>query len=212
MPKDFENHFRGASPPAVGWFSAFTRYLAEQVKDNERFRNILVADLLVDLTQLGLATQDIVRALDATVSQIAAGLNRIETKIGVELSEFRQTAEVWQRETTDKLAAYKEEILAAVALAKGVDPEHLRPIVARLGHTNTPLVDIPRVLGDAVDALIARAGALTLIHNDGAAIDEAIQQASSPRIGAPISSFAIWKRCCWSATKNKRSSSADKAT
>jgi hypothetical protein len=40
VPEDFQRRLRGKAPPALGWFSAFTVYLAEQVKENDRFRNL----------------------------------------------------------------------------------------------------------------------------------------------------------------------------
>jgi tetratricopeptide (TPR) repeat protein len=76
-----------------------------------------------------------------------------------------------------ELMAVQEKILSTVAREKGVDPEHLRPVLERLGHTGIPLADIPRVLGDAVDALMSRGETRTVIHNDGAAIDQAIRLA-----------------------------------
>jgi tetratricopeptide (TPR) repeat protein len=92
------------------------------------------------------------------------------------------TAKILQEQAENErrhreLMAVRENILSAVAREKGVDPEHLRPVLERLGHTGIPLADIPRVLGDAVDALMSRGETRTVIHNDGAAIDEAIRLA-----------------------------------
>jgi tetratricopeptide (TPR) repeat protein len=78
LPEDFQRRFRSKAPPAIGWFTAFTLCLAEQVKENDRFHRILVTDLLAELTQLGLETQDIVRALDATIDRLSV---RFEDKI-----------------------------------------------------------------------------------------------------------------------------------
>jgi tetratricopeptide (TPR) repeat protein len=92
------------------------------------------------------------------------------------------TAKILQEQAENErrhreLMAVQEKILSTVAREKGVDPEHLRPVLERLGHTGIPLADIPRVLGDAVDALMSRGETRTVIHNDGAAIDQAIQSA-----------------------------------
>jgi WD40 repeat protein len=60
MPEDFSRCFRGREPGVLGWFYAYSRCLGEQVKVNDRFRNIL---------QTTLATET------------AAGTRRIEEKL-----------------------------------------------------------------------------------------------------------------------------------
>jgi tetratricopeptide (TPR) repeat protein len=109
-----------------------------------------------------------IASVKADTSQIAA-VKADTTKI------LQEQAENERRHR--ELLAVQEKILSTVAREKGVDPEHLRPVLERLGHTSIPLADIPRVLGDAVDALMNRGETRTVIHNDGAAIDEAIRSA-----------------------------------
>ncbi len=162
LPPSFRYAFDGQ--PRDGWFDLFVRDGAASLKANPAFSSIWTTE---QIARIRWQTDRILR----------------------ELTVFRRTTESWQRETTENMAAYKDEILAAigrVAHDKSVDPEHLWPILARLGHTDTPIRDIPRVLGDAVDALIARAGALTVIHNDGAAIDEAIREARAKLAHADV--------------------------
>jgi len=77
----------------------------------------------------------------------------------------------------ERLEIKMDDVLAAIAKEKGVDPEHLRPILERLGHTDIPISDIAPTFEQAVDDLMARAGMLSEIHNDGPAIDEAIRAA-----------------------------------
>jgi hypothetical protein len=140
LPRDFESRFRGNSPPAIGWFSAFTRYLAGQVKDNERFRNILVTDLLADLTQLGLATRDIVRALDTTVNRIAASLERIETKVdAMEGANERRHRRL--HDTTLRIETTTNKTDGAIQRIEARLDEFL-PMKARAGRANVkPIIE-----------------------------------------------------------------------
>jgi archaellum biogenesis ATPase FlaH len=70
LPEDFERRFRVAEPNAPGWFDLFSAYLAEQVKENDRFRRILLFDVLGDLKQFGLEQRDVLQALTEKVDAI----------------------------------------------------------------------------------------------------------------------------------------------
>ena len=77
----------------------------------------------------------------------------------------------------DQMSAKLDKILALTAAEKGIDPEHIRPILERLGHTNTPIDQMHTLLAHAVDELLKRAESIEKTHNDGTLIDQAIHAA-----------------------------------
>jgi hypothetical protein len=79
-PPAFVRSFRGGgSHGARGWFDAFSVCLAEQVKENHRFRAILEIDLLGELTELGLETRNILSRIDKAVEKWTDLLEEIST-------------------------------------------------------------------------------------------------------------------------------------
>ena len=169
LPPAFRSRFRGED----GWFDLFVRDGAARLKSNEAFRSIWTAEKLARIAH---QTDRILGTVERTAEDVKALADAEELR-------HREAMEAEENRRLEALAT-KEEILAAIARDKGVDPQHLRPILARLGLTDPPLADIPRLLGEAVDTLLARAGTLTEIHNDGAAIDEAIRTARHKLAGA----------------------------
>lgn len=150
-PASFAAAFAGSDAPGGdGWFRAFVRAASARLKDNAAFVTIWTASRLAQI-EVALARQ----------------ANRLDDIAGRMVTE--NEAERRHREL--------KEILRDVSRDKGVDPEHLRPILERLGHQNVPPSDIPRVLAAAVDRLQAMARERTAPSNDGADIDAAIARA-----------------------------------
>jgi tetratricopeptide (TPR) repeat protein len=180
LPEDFQRRFRGEAPSATGWFSAFTIYLAEQVKENDRFRKILVSDLLADLTQLGLETHDIVRAIDATIDDMSASLVRIEnTLVG-------QTTIAERTETkVDAIQALLEQFImqrgAAVADETNMPLATLKAILIAFGGQQAdPEVDSLRIeqfLRKRAEEYHALKAQLERLVNDDPAVRYSRQQA-----------------------------------
>jgi TPR repeat protein len=78
IPIDFESCFRGNEFGVIGWFDAFSQYLAEELKTNERFHKIFITDLLGDLTRIGLDTKEVVQT---SFLRFEDKLDRAEAKI-----------------------------------------------------------------------------------------------------------------------------------
>jgi hypothetical protein len=76
IPSDFVAWYRGERGN-TGWFDAYSQYLAEEVKTNERFRAIFHTDLLGDLTRMGLDTNKTVHAMDKEIDKIAGQLEML---------------------------------------------------------------------------------------------------------------------------------------
>lgn len=93
-------------------------------------------------------------------------------KAGIESAAALQAPEAAERR--------HQEILEAVARDKGVDPKDLIPILENLGHQepNISPADIPRRLGEGIDALRAAAAKPVAASNEGEDID-IVRRASS---------------------------------
>jgi tetratricopeptide (TPR) repeat protein len=154
-PASFAAAFAGSAAPGDdGWFGAFVRAASARLKDNAAFATIWTASA--------------VARIEAALAQHERLLRDIAERMATEAAAERRHREVM---------AVQEKILEQVSRDKGVDPEHLRPILERLGHQDVPLSDIPRVLAAAVDQLQAMARERTAPNNDGADIDAAIARA-----------------------------------
>ncbi len=181
---------RGGGTPRPFGELVFASF-AELIKDPKKYPQAREAFYIAMDTlgrDIGTATLTAVQGLDAKLDDAIAGLDGLDVLRTGALNylDLLPGMAATIDATHDKITTLKiegarqhEEILAAVAREKGIDPEHLRPILERLGHTDTPASDIPRMLSHAVDDLISRAGSPTVIHNDGPAMDEAIRTARS---------------------------------
>ena len=161
-PASFAAAFRGSDAPGDdGWFGAFVRAASARLNDNAAFATIWTASRL---------------------AEIEAALTRHEAQLR-DIAERMATEDAAERRHRELLAK-QDEILEQVSRDKGVDPEHLHPILERLGHQDVPLLDIPRVLAGAVDQLQAMAREQSAPSNDGADIDAAISRARALLAGA----------------------------
>jgi len=93
LPADFERRFRAEEPICRGWFDLFSAFLVEQLKLNSRFRNILLFDILGNLTEFGLEQRDVLRALterlNALTDRIVSQFERLTLAFGVAISGIR---------------------------------------------------------------------------------------------------------------------------
>ena len=154
IPTDFVAGFRRADG---GWLDLFVSDAARRLNSNESFRTAWQSGKLAAISK---AAGRLTRSVEIVSQQV----HNVDDKLGRH-----------HREEMEALEAIRLEI----ARQKGVPAEALTPLLERLGHENVPLADIPRVLSAAIDALKKRSEAFTFIHNDGAAIDEAIKEARS---------------------------------
>jgi tetratricopeptide (TPR) repeat protein len=156
-PASFAAAFAGSDAPGDdGWFGAFVRAASARLKDNAAFATIWTANR--------------VARIEGALARQGDRLDDIAGRMATEDAAERRHREV---------LAKQDEILATVSREKGVDPEHLRPILERLGHQNVSVLDMPRVLAGAVDQLQAMARERTAPSNDGADIDAAIARAKT---------------------------------
>jgi tetratricopeptide (TPR) repeat protein len=161
-PASFAAAFAGSDAPGDdGWFGAFVRAASARLKDNGAFATIWTA---------------------SRVARIEAALTRHGTQLH-DIAERMATENEAERRHREVLAK-QDEILASVSREKGVDPEHLRPILERLGHQNVSVVVMPRVLAGAVDQLQAMARERNAPSNDGGDINAAIARARVLLAGA----------------------------
>ncbi|MBO6808893.1 tetratricopeptide repeat protein [Thalassospira sp.] len=148
VPEAFKKRFYD---PDNGWFTHFSQNAINALKNNEAFKSLWTMEQLGQIKSLSLAVQQGVNAIYVQQKQDSTKL--------------------------DDLSAKMDKILSQTAHEKGIDPEHIRPILERLGHTNTPIDKMHAVLAHAVDELLARAESIETSHNDGTLIDQAIHAA-----------------------------------
>ena len=158
LPDAFFNHF---SDETDGWFPLFLRDAADRLKKDEAFKSIWTTEQL--------------SSLQAWVLDIKSQLDRLEGKIDDGFKKAEDEAERRHR-----------EMMEAIARDKGVEVDKLYPILDRLGHNNVPQADIPRVLSEAVEHLLAQSERQGEISNDAPAIDQAIQRARDKLKGLDI--------------------------
>jgi len=122
VPEDFAMRFRGEVEGFGPWFDAFSLYLAEELKADEKFRTIFTATKLSNLEGLAIDGNEIVRALDEKADAIAADLSIV-------------------RETVDRIADEQarqgtliEQIAAKLGVGAGTDAFESR--ITELGETH----------------------------------------------------------------------------
>ena len=155
--------FHGDADGRDGWHDLFVRAACARLKDNAAFGAIWSAELLAGSCHRIRSLLDLTSAIDRKTDQLLAGQNATE-----------EAAERRHRENL----AFQQTILDATAREKGVSVSDLRPVLTRLlGHSDVPLDQIGRVLGEAVDAMLAQSQTLAVVHNDEPSIDRAINLA-----------------------------------
>lgn len=83
----------------------------------------------------------------------------------------------WLSERFQAMDTRFDEVLHAISREKGVPVEHLKPILEKLGRTDTPETDYAKVLSQAVDELLAPSVERVFPSNDGAEVEAAIVRA-----------------------------------
>ncbi|WP_150129904.1 tetratricopeptide repeat protein [Sinorhizobium sp. RAC02] len=160
LPAFLAAAFHGNAEGRDGWHDLFVRAACARLKDNAAFGAIWSAELQAGSYHRIRALLDLTAAIDRKTDQLLAGQNATE-----------EAAERRHRENL----AFQQKILDATAREKGVSVADLRPVLTRLlGHSDVPLDQIGRVLGEAVDAMLAQSQTLAVVHNDEPSIDRAI--------------------------------------
>ncbi|EJJ28030.1 hypothetical protein PMI11_03850, partial [Rhizobium sp. CF142] len=156
LPPLFIRVFSGSESGQDGWYDLFVRAAASRLKDDEAFKSIWSAEQLSRIVHmLSLTAGKIDRVLDGQV-------------IAAQDAERRH----------DEQIALQRRILETLSTEKGVPASELSPILERLlGHVDVPIADVPTVLANAVDGLLAKSKTLVAIHNDYPEIDRAINEA-----------------------------------
>ncbi|NIY76913.1 tetratricopeptide repeat protein [Thalassospira sp. HF15] len=165
VPEAFKKRFYD---PGNGWFTHFTQNAINALKNNEAFKSLWTMEQLGRIKSLSVAMFQGVNTISEQQKQDSTKLDDISAKV-------------------DKM----EKILSRTAHEKSIDPEHIRPILERLGHTDTQIEEIPALLAHAVDELLARAESLETSHNDGTLIDQAIHAAREKLRSADVDGAAL---------------------
>ena len=175
LAQELPTSLRTAFCADTGWLDLFIRDAAARLKENSHFETILAAEQRARIEVQG--------------AELLSAAARLEGKIDdlsvAEADRHKEVQAEAERRHLEQLAK-QQEILDTIAREKGVDPEHLKPVLARLGHQNVPVNDIPKLLSEAVDRLLARSKDLAPIHNDGALIDQAIAEARAKLKAADV--------------------------
>jgi hypothetical protein len=119
LPDGFGDHFRYGSEQGYKPFLAlFGAYIAEEVKENDRFRNILTVGKLAGIEALAFDTAEMLRRLDANFGTV---LDKVHTDVA---------------ETRADVAALRADFAALVSRIsqdEGVPLETLQVILAEMG-------------------------------------------------------------------------------
>ncbi len=175
LAQELPASFRTAFCADTGWLDLFIRDAAARLKENSHFETILAAEQRARIEVQGAELLSAAARLEGKVDELSVA----------EADRHEEVQAEAERRHLEQLAK-QQEILDTIAREKGVDPEHLRPVLARLGHQNVPVNDIPKLLSEAVDRLLARSEDLAPIHNDGALIDQAIAEARAKLKAADV--------------------------
>ena len=159
FPDGFEAHFRDGNAGRRRFLDLFGAFIAEQIKQDDRFRAILTTGQLSRIE--GLAYDTV-----TTLTQVA---ERIETA----LADISSKADDERRH---------RELLEAMARKEGVDPKVLLPLFEHLGQRGLTLDEIRTRAAEAIEAILARAQQAVERSNDGADIDATIGTARA-RLG-----------------------------
>ncbi|MFL5385750.1 MAG: tetratricopeptide repeat protein [Longimicrobiaceae bacterium] len=130
LPHAFEVHFRNGRRGRRRFMELFAIYVAEEIKDNAAFRDILNVHLHL---QTHGAARSANQLAEQILQQFGPALERIEDAVGEVAA------------TTDEIKAIQvahgatlDEILRAVSVEKGVPVAPLRQILERLGELEVP--------------------------------------------------------------------------
>jgi tetratricopeptide (TPR) repeat protein len=151
-----------AGEGAAGWHDAFSLYVTEALKTDERFRSIFMAAEVIDVKR-GLAalemrvTELLMRYPDLSgfCDEVAEKLGRVETKV-------------------DLVKGDTEKLLEMVAADKGVSIEWARTVLEDLGQSGLTNQQVRERFPATIDALLDKARQVDAPTNYGADIDAAI--------------------------------------
>ncbi len=143
LPARFVDHYRNGGSGRRGFLPLFGIYFAEQIKDDDAFREVLHTRLLLQTA--------------ANFAQLWTWLERVDERLDtldrVESGVVELAAE--QRAGFSELAAGQAAILEALAAQKGLPTAPLRAILERLGEAGVPDDQIPERLAAKADEYLA---------------------------------------------------------
>jgi tetratricopeptide (TPR) repeat protein len=155
LPVGFETHFRDGNAGRRRFLDLFGSFIAEQIKDDDRFRAILQTGRLSRIEGLAYDTAAI----------LTQGFARVENRLdGMEDANERR----------------HREVMEALARDKGVDPQHLVPLFEHFGQAGLTLDEIRNRAPELIEETLARARQPVERSNDGADIDATIGTARAP--------------------------------
>ena len=158
LPDGFESHFRAGQAACARFMDLFGFFVAEQLKNNDRFRDIWTSGRLA---QIEGATFDIAETLALLETRFGGALTRIEDR----------TRKI--DATQDAHGAKLDEILSRLSHEKGVPIPPLRAILEKLGEAHVAddqLVARLEAKADEFIALREQWLKLTNAHPDVAAV------------------------------------------
>jgi tetratricopeptide (TPR) repeat protein len=85
IPETFRQRFAGAAEGRLGWFDAFSAYLAEAIKTDARFRDILFASEFASLKALQIDSQSLLVSLNAVADaqlRLLGDIDRSVARLG----------------------------------------------------------------------------------------------------------------------------------
>ena len=125
--------FRGQVGGAEGWFDWFRAYLANQIKVNPRFRDILQTTFLIDAKQHGVRLESLL-----------AGVESIVKRLDVTAAETRNEMAQGFETVQGQVAGVQSNIAEVLALLK----DRLPAVAAEAGVPLAPLVKILKEFGE----------------------------------------------------------------
>ncbi|MGD9616738.1 MAG: hypothetical protein AB7H90_16280 [Alphaproteobacteria bacterium] len=160
LPDGFEVHFRNGNAGCRRFLDLFGTLIAEQIKQDGRFRAILTTGQLSRIEGIACDTA-------TTLTQVAEDFARVQST----LDDMKTADERRHR-----------ELMEAIARDKGVDPQVLAPLFQNLGHYGLTLGEIRTRAAEAIEATLALARKPVEHSNDGADIEVTIGAARA-RLG-----------------------------
>jgi hypothetical protein len=118
LPDGFEDHFRYGNDGRGSFLELFGRYVAEEVKENDRFRNILTVGKLAGIEALAFDTAELVRRLDERFGSALDALQATAAETRADVAEIRSTM---------------SELVRHLSRSESVPLETLRAILREMG-------------------------------------------------------------------------------
>ncbi|MCW5620996.1 MAG: hypothetical protein KIS79_07825 [Burkholderiales bacterium] len=171
VPEPFIAHFRAGNSEHQPWIELYGAYVVQQIKENDRFRNIYVAELLLQVKGLQIDQAEVLALMDARFGTLVESIQRIEAG-----QEELQHGQVRLIAGQEQLMHMVSEVLQRMGTPAADDAsvrEEFERLKTRLAATEGDLIGLlrsilqqPNVPAEKISEALAQAHKVLLVARE----------------------------------------------